>query len=1095
MSWCALPCGAGASARRGGSPPRLRRVGLTRHAPPRRQLLALPRLRAAARGRPSRCGRGRARPQRVLRRGSAALGGDASRLDICPPPGYRTHPAAALPGACTRSARRRASAARAFLATVRAGCAVGRLVARRAARPVIPGDAVRLDRRALHRRGVGERRPAEQRWETFVARDVVQCSRRAAIAIALRHARAPRGGLSEGGYGALNIGLHHPRRVPGARELVGLRARRRHRLNVRAPRRALLAREQLRRHWPKAAPGAAAAHTFLWFCSAAPDDQFLHAERGVRPARWAARHPAPVLPRPRRPQLGALAWQRGARAPRGVTEHSARVELGRGAGCLLIAVALRRGGWYLAATPCRAARSARRVLPLDELSRAPPCRCSWFVGRSGVRPALLLGLYRALGADRAGPTAAAARSRRGRASRTSRPGISIADRPSDRPATTHSDAAAGRQAVYTPPRRRRRGGARTDGAACGTRAPLVVATRSSRQARRSTCCTRSAPGADSGLLALAAPERVVRPRSGGRRLVAPLGRRRGPRLADARRAWQVGPRALRAARRSLHASCTASTTARLPRPRLASCSPAVTRLRRPGDTATAAAARRRPMLRRRRRDRRLRRTVGALAQPDGGRPAVHACASPPRDDAGGSPRDARRARRHLVRRLRQLVPALALHRSASSRPPGCVAAWLAPWRHRVVRQAERERGGSRARSCRLGRGHACRRSCCGPTSRTSSPTTSARSSRTASSAASRSSRAILIGPRDRRTDALVGALRRARARAATGDVAILGASGALRCRALRAEHSASHALYHGDEAVRRHGVVLARRPADPQGAPVGPPARTRRLHASALSPDARSGRSCATSSRRSPRAWRGAEPERGFVMALDALVPARATRTRCSWSAAIPTARLSGFLHFAVSPSRRPRRSLVDAAAADDAERVQRVARSAPTLTWARDAGAPSASSLNFAPFAALLAPGGRAERRCSSCSDARCLRLRGTSSSTTCSLFNRKFFPRWERRFVVYERRRDLPRVGIAAPRGRGVPAVPERARDELWQPVSYCARVGVRTQLGLAGPARGGERRCRRSSLRAPAQFAAALLGGSRSRWARGLLAGVGG
>ena len=30
--------------------------------------------------------------------------------------------------------------------------------------------------------------------------------------------------------------------------------------------------------------------------------------------------------------------------------------------------------------------------------------------------------------------------------------------------------------------------------------------------------------------------------------------------------------------------------------------------------------------------------------------------------------------------------------------------------------------------------------------------------------------------------------------------------------------------------------------------------------------------------------------------------------------------------------------------------------------------------------------------------------------------LFNRKFFPSWERRFVVYERRRDLPRVGIAA-------------------------------------------------------------------------------
>ena len=29
---------------------------------------------------------------------------------------------------------------------------------------------------------------------------------------------------------------------------------------------------------------------------------------------------------------------------------------------------------------------------------------------------------------------------------------------------------------------------------------------------------------------------------------------------------------------------------------------------------------------------------------------------------------------------------------------------------------------------------------------------------------------------------------------------------------------------------------------------------------------------------------------------------------------------------------------------------------------------------------------------------------------------FNRKFFPGWERRYIVYERRRDLPRVGVAA-------------------------------------------------------------------------------
>ncbi len=30
--------------------------------------------------------------------------------------------------------------------------------------------------------------------------------------------------------------------------------------------------------------------------------------------------------------------------------------------------------------------------------------------------------------------------------------------------------------------------------------------------------------------------------------------------------------------------------------------------------------------------------------------------------------------------------------------------------------------------------------------------------------------------------------------------------------------------------------------------------------------------------------------------------------------------------------------------------------------------------------------------------------------------LFNRKFFPSWQPRFLVYERRRDLVRVGVAA-------------------------------------------------------------------------------
>ena len=64
---------------------------------------------------------------------------------------------------------------------------------------------------------------------------------------------------------------------------------------------------------------------------------------------------------------------------------------------------------------------------------------------------------------------------------------------------------------------------------------------------------------------------------------------------------------------------------------------------------------------------------------------------------------------------------------------------------------------------------------------------------------------------------------------------------------------------------------------------------------------------------------------------------------------------------------------------------------------------------------AALLAPEAelstlqRVERRA-------LLSLKGRFQLDNLLAFNRKFFPTWQPRFVVYERRRDLPRVGVAA-------------------------------------------------------------------------------
>jgi lysyl-tRNA synthetase class 2 len=160
------------------------------------------------------------------------------------------------------------------------------------------------------------------------------------------------------------------------------------------------------------------------------------------------------------------------------------------------------------------------------------------------------------------------------------------------------------------------------------------------------------------------------------------------------------------------------------------------------------------------------------------------------------------------------------------------------------------------------------------------------------------------------------------------------------------------------------------------------------------------------------RAWRGTQPERGFVMAIDTLFRLDDDHALFVIGRA-PDGSAAGFLHFAVcvrgsalSLSSMPR------------------LRTSPNgfnewlvceaVAWARANGL-ERLSLNFAPFAALLAPEvrlsalQRLERRA-------LLRLKGRFQLDNLLLFNRKFFPHWQRRFVVYERRLDLPRVGIAA-------------------------------------------------------------------------------
>jgi lysyl-tRNA synthetase class 2 len=240
-------------------------------------------------------------------------------------------------------------------------------------------------------------------------------------------------------------------------------------------------------------------------------------------------------------------------------------------------------------------------------------------------------------------------------------------------------------------------------------------------------------------------------------------------------------------------------------------------------------------------------------------------------------------------------------------------------------------------------------------------------------------------------------------------IAILGASE--RWLDLYRRHGL-HALYHGDEAI----VETARFSLD--GRPIRKVRQSvhrlenagytvRVLRPSDLDAKLRGELS------QIAEGWRDGEPERGFVMALDALF-ALGDEDAVFAIGFDAEGRAQGFLHFAIA---RP----ISALSLSSMPRVRSTTPNGfnewlicETIVWAREHGY-ERLSLNFAPFAALLAPEielsvlQELQRRA-------LLRLKGRFQLDNLLTFNRKFFPRWEKRFIVYERRRDLPRVGIAA-------------------------------------------------------------------------------
>jgi enterochelin esterase-like enzyme len=201
-----------------------------------------------------------------LRIASPALGGRRQVVYVYLPPGYREQIARRYPvlyllhGFPGRPA--------AFLQTIRVAVVEDVLLAKHVGKPMIlvmPSGSTGTFTDKEWADGV---RPHEK-WETWVARDLVRTIDRRFRTVRAAHARGI-GGLSEGGYAAINLALHRPgefglveswsgyERADDIRPIFG-------------GRRALLRRNSPLAMLPLVAGEIRARHTYFWLYSGSTD--------------------------------------------------------------------------------------------------------------------------------------------------------------------------------------------------------------------------------------------------------------------------------------------------------------------------------------------------------------------------------------------------------------------------------------------------------------------------------------------------------------------------------------------------------------------------------------------------------------------------------------------------------------------------------------------------------------------------------------------------------------------------------------------------------------------------------------------------------
>ena len=197
---------------------------------------------------------------------SAALGGRSQDVYVYLPPGYDAHPAKRYPvmyllhGFPGRPL--------AFVLTVRLGVVEDELVARHLAQPMIlvmPFGSTGTFTDKEWANGV----TAGQDWATFVSRDVVRAIDAGYRTIPTQAGRAI-AGLSEGGYGAVNIALQNPDEFRVVESWSGyMRAAHDHSIFGRDL--AGLAANSPLDTLPLIAAELRRAHTYFWFYSGTTD--------------------------------------------------------------------------------------------------------------------------------------------------------------------------------------------------------------------------------------------------------------------------------------------------------------------------------------------------------------------------------------------------------------------------------------------------------------------------------------------------------------------------------------------------------------------------------------------------------------------------------------------------------------------------------------------------------------------------------------------------------------------------------------------------------------------------------------------------------